>query len=215
MDYIREEFLHQRAALARLLLGNGPEETRQKKAEKEIGFQEPAPDWEMENKMAYGEESAATSAQNLYQARIRQGLRFGVSPADGALRGVSKEGGGAGWEEERTYRKQFPAAPETGNLIQERTGKRQAWEGPALLSEQRGKGRGEAPMESATGRRTQRYMPSWKEPQKSGDDHLPLSYADPILEAIRKTAETAGGAKDLSRAFQRDARRYDGGFELY
>lgn len=36
-----------------------------------------------------------------------------------------------------------------------------------------------------------------------------------VTEILGPDIETAAGPKDLSRAFERDARRYDGGFSLY
>lgn len=185
MEYIREMLLRQRTALARLLLGGAPEEAAETAS---------APAAVRQKEMAREEQGTgsveAASAGRGARRRVAAGAA-GESATDTAV---------LAWE----------------TLRQELSRKRAARE-RAVLSSLAGAGETVLPLPAS-------YRRSAGEESGSagragvtwigGDGETEPAGALPEFRRPGGTGSGAG-AKALSRAFQRDARRYDGGFQLY
>lgn len=157
MDYIREELLRQRQALAALLLGGAEESDRER-------------------------EQAAE----------------GPVPAERAVPALLKKDGRDLGDRAPSRRETAGEVPAETAEVSERDGG-----GPAGL---RGRPRFSAGRSGMAGTGPAPAGSGWEGPLESGG--LPT-----VLWA--EGERSAPGARELSRAFQRDARRYDGGFAPY
>ena len=185
MEYIREMLLRQRTALARLLLGGAPEETAETAS---------APAAVRQKEMAREEQGTGS----VEAAPAGQGARRRVaavaaeeSAADtSALAGetLRKELSRKSAARERAVRSSLAGAGET--VLPLPTYRRQA-----------AGGEGRSPGGAGS---------AWP----GGDEGAETAG---VLWEVQRQGETGTGdsAKALSRTFQRDARRYDGGFQLY
>ncbi len=168
MDYIREELLRQRAALARLLLGG---ETEQE--------EEPAESSEE------GMEAVWPAGEEVFRNSRKMAAMEKIQPLWDAGRSAGAESWGA-----------------YGGFYEE----------ASEMAVRRETGFGEA-------RRPHRFTVA----EINGGRAARLTgQSEDIFPEERLSVETvtapfgeAEGAKEVSRIFQRDARRYDGGFTLY
>lgn len=213
MDYIREELLRQRAALARLLSGGGAagEMTRE-----DLPTDREIPETafalrRQSGKSGWTEREAAADSQSLglpemaaqwtaEETRLRGGQGTAEEPVGAGAVWLAEDGAwltdgnGVDWQA------LTEAMPETAALA--------GWNGATGRAEESGE---EADESGGT---------------VSGSGMAPRARRRLLLEGgtVRErsvtemvwpsTVETAG-PQALSRAFQRDARRYDGGFGLY
>jgi len=187
MDYIREELLRQRAVLARLLLGQSAEdEERQRKETSETA------DAAEEYFVQPGDVERFWASR-----RLADGERF--HPA---------------WETVRTAEAEAWAAySDLGGELPEMELRREmgrAWT----------EGRVARSIDSAEGAVVYRRPLQGDSTFRRGsaaaarsDEVVPEEHV--VTETIWADAGETGSARELSRVFQRDARRYDGGFTLY
>ena len=177
MDYIREELLRQRAALAALLLGGARREETREAGPEAAGEGLPAPAPARGQGLDRGRETTAAGAGPDPWAGTET-----VSPADweppAQWAGGGREAVG------------FDGLPGDGGGPD---GAAEAWvRGPGLAGT------------GAPGR-------GWT--LTAGDGGVAAVTA--VTELALPRPEAALGPEALSRAFQQDARRYDGGFFLY
>ena len=185
MDYIREELLRQRTVLARLLLGQGAEEKAQ----------------EQDTADAAGEYPELSEGADVFWASRRLAAGETFQSPSGAVRTAEAES----WDSYRGFAEDLPDA----ELRRERGGE---WTGPSPVR-----------FPSAGGEEMTGYRWLSQEGNKNRRSGSLFSAApEDTLPAERTVTETVWadsadetGAKELSRVFQRDARRYDGGFILY
>lgn len=186
MDYVQEELLRQRAVLA-ALLGGGPERDQREQEERTLPEQEPGPE-------------TVRAGGNPWEA---------IPVERAGRRDSAPKGRGPGTAE--------PAAGERRRAagLAEETAEpagaaRRAWAETA-----RGGDR-EAPAAGETQRRGSGETADWDPLEAAGAEDLAAAGA-----VWRRDVRSGGGggvlaeARALSRAVERDARRYDGGFFIY
>lgn len=186
MDYIREEWHRQRAALAVLLMGRTETETQRERGANGTAEMPGADAW----KAAWGEERWAVSRSADWPP--------GPTAAWTALAGAG-------------------AMPPVGGPRPRPGGEGTAWTAGLVSLDGGGVGPGAAtPAETAArGRRrlqelaahgpANRTMETWDTPPE----------AVRLVTEVSRPREAGLRPEEISRAIQRDARRYDGGFSLY
>lgn len=194
MDYIQEELRRQRAALARVLLGGG--------------FPQSGADGEG---AAAALRTAAAAAETVL-APVR-GVVFRPAEGDAASNG---DGGWAvpgipGYRARTAVHGERAASGETAEFA-----RRDGWAGPAGYGRQSGEAghlAGTVPPGLAGGGQAE---------ETAGPTAARRTAGGAVLEQrVPEFVPAAGGgeraveAEALSRTFQRDARRYDGGFAMY
>ena len=228
MDYIREELLRQRAALAKLLLGSTEEEKSQKErsgtegwpvpemaakvpgADSEAAYRSGWRDWERQNgadSRSFGpmetvRRRAAEAGTALWEYALPDivpGLEE-VAALLSEYGGWQADGGGTGrtsWPEEWNRAAADQAWAAGGNRFGNRAAEIGEADGmvfgtdSAVFAGERGPG---VLRRTADGRTAAERS---------------------VVELVRPAAGEPSDPRVLSRAFQRDARRYDGGFTLY
>lgn len=189
MDYIQEELLRQRAAWAAMLLGSGAE---RETAETAASQGETA--WDGEARDAAAQAAAFAAWGRRDEKRGMEPVRRGARTP--AMRSAERAAAMA------------ESLPETQLL-------RQPGAEDGAASGRNGSLSAElAPMAGLL-RAKARAENSW-----SGAEHRPPAAAGgsaerSVTEVFWAEADRGGEPRALSRAFQRDARRYDGGFSLY
>lgn len=173
MDYIREELLRQRAALARLLLGGS-------------GMQEEQTEEKQDTEDAAWGECAGDAGEALFWSS-RQATEWQEEAELPWTVGMAEP-------EHRDFRWALPEQW-TETAVGYRS--ERAWAEEKIL---RPDGR--------TVLRSRRVTGSGGEVQE--EETIPM-----VVTAPARAGAEAERAKELSRVFQRDARRYDGGFTLY
>ena len=170
MEYIREMLLRQRTALARLLLGGGPEE-------------------------GAASAPAAVRQKEMAPAERGTGPAGTASDGQGVLRGAAADAAGEAAGMAALAGETLGQALARKSTARERAALSSLADGTAgsLLSAYR-RAAGGGGLSSGGGREGE------------------TAAAPP---GFQRPGEADSGAKALSRAFQRDARRYDGGFQLY
>ena len=218
MEYIREMLLRQRTALARLMLGSGTEETpRMPETQREASFPALAA-WEWDGIAADGRESARTASAGWGVRRSEQrGAAAAGAREDSAVEGTRGDPTAkrtrsdfAAW---KTRGDSLPAGETLRQALSRKSAARRRAAGSGLA------GAGETALPppasyrraaGGAGGSTGGTGSVW-----SGGDKG--AAAAGVLWEVRRPGEADSGAsaKVLSRTFQRDARRYDGGFQLY
>ena len=195
MDYIQEELRRQRAALARVLLGGG--------------FSRSGAGGEGAAALRTAEASEAEAGTALVPVRgvvFRPAEGDAVSAGDGgwAVPGIPEYGAWAA----------VPGAAAFGETAESARGG--GWAGPAGYGRQSGEAghlAGTVPPGLAGGGQAEETAGPTAARRTAGGAVLGQRVAEFVPAA--GGGERAVEAEALSRTFQRDARRYDGGFSLY
>lgn len=189
MDYVRQELLRQGAVLAALL--GGKEETRQE-----------APEWrEAEQAEAGSGPELRRAAAETFPAGQAVGWNTAALAAGGAA-------GQAGAGERRPSPASAEEAEETaGTGRRRRASEREdrAGDGGPLAAPAAVKGRFGGPA----------GVSEMEFPEFAGTDGAVLGEVRRWMDAGGSRSAAAAEARAVSRAVERDARRYDGGFSIY
>ena len=198
MDYIREELLRQRAVLARLLLGQTAEEA-EREEEHLAGIE--ADIWE-------------DTAQTVELEHFRASRALAAGERFRRRRGEVRTAEAEAWAAYSGLDEELPEAALRRELGEDRAvyTARTLGEADTLLPARYAYRVAEAPgrryeLPEMAGIRRIGAAPA------SGADGFALEYG--MGEVVRPAVGETADARELSRVFQRDARRYDGGFTLY
>ena len=218
MDYIQEELLRQRSALAGLLLGRAPA----KNGMAESAFPAPSAGGGI---LADGE-TAASAAGPPSERPVSPAGSLAVSPSgrrvllDGDGGGRRREAGAEG-----VWKAAGPLRQNTDTPLAESVRDRTADTRPDAISRRPSQaGAWETaspapppPLRQSVASAVQEYAVTEFQSGGSGGISDPYISSGRTLPVEFRYAEDRGvpGPEALSRAFQRDARRYDGGFSLY
>ena len=211
MEYIRETLERQRAALWLLMLGGRnetpPEERRETARPGDLRLSQESPAKQDGRQALPAEQGARESRRkDASRAHREQRAREEAAPAD--------EG-----TEERPGKRDGDAplrAPAAWEMLEQALLRRSArrWKETVGDTELAGAGAPAAPASSAR----RRYPPAEADRAGSGSSGQPEEiFVNAGAPAVtwRTDGREGAEAKALSQAFQRDARRYDGGFRLY
>lgn len=187
MDYIREELLRQQALLVILLTGRRPEPAEERETRSDAG-EELLPEIAPARRLRQGQTSGAGGEQ-FWESSLPEAAALWTVLADPSA------GGRAGEMTEK-------------NTAGGRGGK-------AAEKDAAGGGAGEA-AERDTAAVRRRSAAAWEAPARTAGEIPPEAGEIRLVTEVRRPE--SGRSADpaaLSLAFQRDARRYDGGFRLY
>lgn len=184
MDYIREELLRQRKALAQLLLGAPKEETdREEGSSREISRREEMSPAELEVL------AASFAAERTLAEKGAPGFGAAFDEARRGMQDVlweeAEEAARRSHRERGEYLRRGTMFPEEERVLAARREASLTWD--------------------AVMRRPEAWLG-----ESGTEERLPLA-----AETVWAGSGAPSEAEKLSRVFQRDARRYDGGFTLY
>lgn len=186
MDYIREELLRQRAVLARLLLGRSSEDTER----------------EEERMVETGEDVEDVTLQAADREFFRGSRALAVGERFRRSGKMAQMANEEYWEVSGALLEELPE-----KLPLRKSEEDRKWLGARLHNG--------ADMVSGV-----RYVLSGRDAVRHRQEKAEMKGIHPGLDVLVEERGVSAGdetadARELSRVFQRDARRYDGGFTLY